>query len=174
MEVCVFFITHRFPSGVRPLRKTNSRERSSVHFPDSPETDDGVGSMTLGRTNVWRSGSVWWLLTHGCFSTPTLVGYFGSCYCVGSTFPLGDIGNYYFSRERKKSSLSLSLYSLLLFSLPLVLPAWPSIMTSAAQQWEVDFARARETLDSLSGSGDEWQVRLFDSLGQCLITPAVC
>ncbi|CAM9544985.1 unnamed protein product, partial [Ectocarpus fasciculatus] len=30
-------------------------------------------------------------------------------------------------------------------------------MTSAAQQWEVEFARARETLNSLSGTGDEWQ-----------------
>ncbi|CAN0399547.1 unnamed protein product, partial [Ectocarpus sp. 12 AP-2014] len=41
--------------------------------------------------------------------------------------------------------------------LPLVSPARPSIMTSAAQQWEVDLTRARETLDSLSGTGDEWQ-----------------
>ncbi|CAM9742882.1 unnamed protein product [Ectocarpus sp. 6 AP-2014] len=30
-------------------------------------------------------------------------------------------------------------------------------MTSAAQQWGVDFARVREMLDSLSGTGDEWQ-----------------
>lgn len=34
-------------------------------------------------------------------------------------------------------------------------------MTSAAQEWQVDFEKARESLQSLRGAGDQGQVGLY-------------